>query len=314
MDNLILGPGPTLTWRDIHRQDSDHPIARNVAEQAIEFLFEPVTLHTDLTLGDVFKLLDACPSLKQVFRRTWGVELCEEARMGPIPQSRGRDPIEVAGIEYLELYWSWALDTSSQTYRSVHSLDLHGIGHVLAVDVPTYGVKAGERIKWSVSLTPVRELLDLPLRLRDELTVAEDDIDAKGYADILASARCSEVLLGQVIQGVLDELAFHGGPEERAEFKEELDTRVAEVEAGTAKLIPSDGVFAEFDRPGLDALFETLGSVPNGEVSRAMRKIGDDEAAGPYLSKAFDGKVVVKQQFWDRPGREFRKAFRAAGR
>ena len=73
-------------------------------------------------------------------------------------------------------------------------------------------------------------------------------------------------------------------------------------------------MFAEFDRPGFDALFETLAGVPQGEVSRAMRKIGDDEAAGPFLSQAFDGKVVVKQQFWDRPGREFRKAFRAAGR
>lgn len=314
MDNLILGPGPTLTWRDIHRQDSDHPVARNVAEHAVAFLFEPVTLDPNLTLGDVFKLLDACPSLKQVFHRSWAVQLCEEARKGPLPQGRGSDPIEVAGIEYLELYWSWALDTSSQTYRSVHSLDLYGIGHVLAVDVPTYGVKAGERIKWSVSLTPVRELLDLPLRLRDELTLTEDDIDAKGYADILASARCSEVLLGQVIQGVLDELAFHGGPEERAEFKEELDARVAEVDAGTAKLISGDDVFAEFDRPGFDALFESLGGVPQSEVSRAMRKIGDDEAAGPFLNDMFGGKVMVKQQFWDRPGRDFRKAFRAAGR
>jgi len=314
MDNLILGPCPTLTWRDIHRQDSDHPVARNVAEQAIAYLYEPVTLHPDLTLGDVFKLLEACPSLQEIFRRTWAVQLCEEARKGPLPQSRGSDPAEVAGIEYLELYWSWALDTSSQTYRSVHGLNLHGIGHVLAVDVPTYGVKAGERIKWSVSLTPVRELLDLPLRLREELTITEDDIDAKGYADVIASARCSEVLLGQVIQGVLDELAFHGGPEAQAEFKEELDARVAEVDAGTAKLIPGDDVFAKFDRPGFNALFETLGGLPQGEVSRAMRKIGDDEPAGPFLTQAFDGKVVVKQQFWDRPGREFRRAFRAAGR
>lgn len=73
-------------------------------------------------------------------------------------------------------------------------------------------------------------------------------------------------------------------------------------------------MFAEFDRPGFDALFETLGDIPQGEVSRGMRKIGDDEEAGPYLSQAFDGKVVVKQKFWDRPGREFRKAFRAARR
>ena len=314
MDNLILGPGPTLTWRDIHRQDSDHPVARNVAEHAVEFLFEPVTLHPDLTLGDVFKLFDACPSLQQVFRRTWAVQLCEEARKGPLPQSRGSDPIEVAGIEYLELYWSWALDTSSQTYRSVHRLDLHGIGHVLAVDVPTYGVKAGERIKWSVSLTPLRELLDLPLRLCDGLTVTEDDIDAKAYADVIAFARCSDVLVGQVIQGVLDELAFHGGPDDQAEFKEELDARVAEVDAGTAKLIPGDDVFAKFDRPGFDALFETLGGVAQGEVSRAIRRIGDDEPVGPFLTQAFDGKVVVKRQFWARHGRGFRKAFRAAGR
>lgn len=185
---------------------------------------------------------------------------------------------------------------------------------MLAIDAPTYGVKAGDRIKWSVSLTPVRELLDLPLRLREDLTVTEDDIDAKGYADVIASARCSEVLLGQVIQGVLDEVAFHGGPDEQAEFSAELKSRVAEVDAGTAKLIPSDDVFAEFDRPGFDALFEALGAVPQGEVSRAIRRMGDDEPAGLFLSQAFDGKVVVKPQFWDRPGREFRKAFRAAGR
>lgn len=105
MDNLILGPGPSLTWRDIHRQDSDHPVATNVVERAIEFLFEPVTLHPDLRLGDVFKLLDVCPTLQQVFRRTWAAQLCEEARKGPLPQSRGSDPAEVAGVEYLELYW-----------------------------------------------------------------------------------------------------------------------------------------------------------------------------------------------------------------
>lgn len=91
MDNLILGPGPVLTWRDIHRQDSDSSVARDVAEHAIAFLFEPVTLHPQLTLGDIFKLLDRCPDLQQVFRRTWAVQLCEEARKGPVPQDRGSE-------------------------------------------------------------------------------------------------------------------------------------------------------------------------------------------------------------------------------
>ena len=314
MDNLTLGPGPSLIWRDIHRQDSDSAVAKDVAEHAVAFLLEPLALHPNLKLGDVFKLLDACPALKDVFRRHWAVQLCDEARKGALPQTRGGGPVEVAGIEYMELYWSWALDTSSQTYRSVNSLDLHGVGPVLTEDAPTYYVKAGDRIKWSVSLTPVRELLDLPLRLREEFTITEDDLDAKGYGDVVASGRCSEVLLGQVIQAVLDEIAFHGGPDEQAEFSAELKSRVDEVNAGTAELTSVDDIFDGYDRPGFDALFETLGGISPADVRQVMRQIGDDESAGPALHRAFDGKVVVKKQFWDRPGREFRKAFRAAGR
>lgn len=314
MDNLTFGPGPVLTWRDLHRHDAEHPGPRNVAEQATAFLFEPVTLHRDLKLGDVFKLLDVCPPLQEVFRRSWAVQLCEEARKGPLPQNRGSDPAEVAGVEYIELYWSWALDTGSNTYRSVQALDMHGVGYVLEVDAPTYGVKAGERIKWSLSLTPVRELLELPLRLRADMAITEDDIDAKKFGEVVATARCEEVFVGQVIQAVLDEVAFHGGPDEQSDFREELDRRSAEVDVGTAELIPADDVFSKFDRPGFEMLFETLGGVSQGEVSRAMRQIGDDEPAGPALRAAFDGKVVVKAQFWDRLGREFRKAFRAAAR
>lgn len=72
----------------------------------------------------------------------------------------------------------------------------------------------GVCIHWSLSLTPVRELLGLRLRLRlrEELTIAEDDHDSKGWRETVATGRCAEVLFGQVIQGVLDELCFHGGP------------------------------------------------------------------------------------------------------
>lgn len=163
MDNLTLAPGGSLIWRDIHREDSDDPVETNVAGRAVEFLFQPVTLDRRLILGDVFKLLAACPALQQVFR-------------------------------------------------------------------------------------------------------------------------------------------------------EELERRVEEVDAGTAELIPGDDVFAEFDRPGFEALFETLGDISQGEVRRALRRIDDDEPAGSWLEREFAGQVQVRPQFHGRPGREFRKAFRAAGR
>ncbi|WP_156382506.1 hypothetical protein [Acidovorax sp. Leaf160] len=314
MNTLTLGPGATLISRDFHPHDADEPVVRDVTESAVEYLFEPVTLHPDLKLGDVFKLFEACPELHAAFRRNWSMNLCEEARKGPVPRQKRGDPAENAGIEYMELYWSWALDTDTKTYHAVHRLNLHGVGRVLDVDDATYGYKAGTRIRWSVSLTPVRELLELPLRLCAELTLTEDDLDAKGYGVSIATVRCAEVLLGQVIQGIFDELAFHGSPQAQFEVMDELKAQLAEVKAGTAAMTSADDLFEESDRPGFDALFETLGGVRTTEVSRAMRDIEDDMPVGAALDRAFEGKVVVKMQFRDRPGREFRKLFRVAGR
>lgn len=315
MDTLTLGPGAALVARDFSPRDADDvPVARNVAEHAVAYLFEPVALLPGLKLGDIFRLFEACPELHAVFRRNWSFAVCEEARKGPVPRPRHDHPAEDAGIEYLELYWSWALDTGSKVYRGVHRLDLHGVGPVLEADCPTYDVKAGDRIRWALSLTPVRELLDLPLRLCEELTIVEDDLDSKGWRETVATGRCAEVLLGQVIQGVLDELCFHGGPQEKEEASDGLKAQLAEMEAGTMRTTPADDLFEELDRPGFVALFETLGGIRPAEVSRAIRAIEDDEPVGPALECAFDGEVVVKMQFRSRPGREFRKLFRAAGR
>jgi len=315
MNTLTFGPGGSLVAHNCATRDADDvPVARNVAEHAVAYLFESVALHPGLKLCDIFRLFEACPELHAVFRRNWSLAVCEEARKGPVPQPRHDHPAEDAGIEYLELYWYWALDTSSKVYSGVHGLALHGVGPVMEVDCPTYGVKAGGRIHWSVSLTPVRELLELPLRLREELTIVEDDLDAKGWQEAVATGRCAEVLLGQVIQGVLDELCFHGGPQEKETMSDGLKAQLAELEAGTMKTTPADDLFEELDRPGFVALFETLGGICPAEVKRAMRAIEDDEPVGPALDCAFDGKVVVKMQFRSRPGREFRKLFRAAGR
>lgn len=315
MNTLTFGPGGALVAHNFSARDADDvPAARNVAEHAVAYLFEPVVLHSGLKLGDIFQLFEVCPELHAVFRRNWSFAICEEARKGPVSRPNYDHPAEDAGIEYLELYWSWALDTSSKLYSGMHGLELHGVGSVMEADCPTYGVKAGGRIHWSVSLTPVRELLELPLRLREELTIVEDDLDAKGWRETVATGRCTEVLLGQVIQGVLDELCFHGGPQEKEEVSDGLKAQLAEMEAGTMKTTPADDLFEELDRPGFVALFETLGGIRPAEVNRAMRAIEDDEPAGPALDRAFDGKVVVKMPFRSRPGREFRKLFRTAGR
>jgi hypothetical protein len=60
--------------------------------------------------------------------------------------------------------------------------DHHGIGHELAEDLPEERRKKGERIEWSVSLTPLRELLSLPVRVKREVRIK-----------YVALSRCSPV-------------------------------------------------------------------------------------------------------------------------
>jgi len=298
--------------RDDDANSAEH-VEQDVADRAHEYLFETIEMDSRVTLADVFRLLDRDPILRQVFRRDWAEELCAEARKGPTEPS-SPDPAWHEGIEWLELYQEWSLDTGSGTYLPMQRLQFHGIGVELQEDAPEHHRRKGERITWAVSLTPVRELLALPLRINPEVLVMEDDLDSESYGREVSRARHPDVTLGQIIGGVLYELGFHGGPGEQAEFAAELKRRTDEVDNGTAKLISAEEVFGEFDQPGFDALFDDLGGRSAYEIRTAMRRIGDDENAASWFEKEFNGEVVVKPQFRDRGGREFRKAFRVAGR
>jgi hypothetical protein len=316
MQNYILRPGPMLVAQRWVRDADENPAERvehDVADRAHEYLFETIEMDSRVTLADLFRLLDRDPILRQVFRRDWAEELCTEARKGPA-EPLNPDPAWHEGIESLELYQQWNLDTGSNTYLPTQRLQLHGIGVELLEDAPEHHRKKGEHITWAVSLTPVRELLSLPLRINPEVLICEDDLDSESYGQEIARIRHPDVTLGQIISGVLYELGFHGGPVEQAEFAAELKRRTNEVDNGTAKLISAEEVFGEFEQPGCDALFTDLGGRSAYEIRTAMRRIGDDENAASWFEKEFKGEVVVRAQFRDRGGRDFRKAFRAAGR
>ncbi len=314
--NLTLHPGPKLVYADRGRPgDAKGRTEHDVTARADEFLFEFVQLADQVTVADIFGLLDACPALQRIFRREFAAELTEEARRGPLPQAGANDPDEYSQLEYLELSYAWGLDTSTREYTSVHQLDLDGVGMVLSADAPGVGKKAGERVRYSVSLTPLRELLSLPLRASEELSISEDDLDATAYGDVIERGRCSRVTLGQVIHSLLHELSWHGGPTEQAEVLEDLTARVDEVRAGTVELVDGDDVFDRIlgRSLGYEVLFESLGATPLREVRHAMRQVGDDELAGPWLERYFEGRVVVKPEYAALGGRAFRKLFREQG-
>ena len=150
--------------------------------------------------------------------------------------------------------------------------------------------------------------------MNPEVQITEDDEDAKAYMREIARVRHADVTLGQVIHGLLWELSFHGGPREKQEVVDEVDRRVAEIDAGTTELVSGDGIFESLNRTGCDALFDDLGGRSPREIATAIREIEDNESAAAWLDNAFHGKVLVKPKFRNGTGRDFRKAFRAARR
>ncbi len=156
--------------------------------------------------------------------------------------------------------------------------------------------------------------MTLPLLVNPEVQITDDGLNAKAYGDKISRVRHPDVTLGEVVHGVRWELSFHGAPEMQSGVMDELKNRVAEVDAGTAQLVSGDELFKELDRPGCEVLFDELGGRSAREISSALRDIDDDENAAAWLERKFEGAVVVKPQFRDRNGREFRKTFRAAAR
>ena len=174
MHHLILRPGPELVLRAFRPEPDElgpRPKERKVTDRAHEFLFEAITLHPQATLADVFALMEASPLLKRIYRPSFVDELCAEASKGP---AHGEQPAHDR-IETLELYAKWGLDTHTQTYSGTTRLRLHGVGPVLQEDHPEEHKRKGERIEWAVSLTPLRELLALPVRVNHSMRITEDD-------------------------------------------------------------------------------------------------------------------------------------------
>jgi hypothetical protein len=212
-------------------------------------LFHLVRLDPDLRLRDVFLLMAQCPLLAEIERLNWGAEYLEEAlSVDAKPHTGAYDP---EGIEYLELRAQWELNTLTNELETDHRLDFHGVGFERREDRlarypdrdgnPVVEYTKGSRTSWAIEFTPLAELLDLPLRVNPVVRVDEADYDTAqqraGDGKITPVAEYKMALgwtLGQVLDGVLYEISFCGGPDGKAEKREELDAISTEVDAAIA--------------------------------------------------------------------------------
>ena len=318
MAQLQLFPGPRLVrkaWVYDDDAGTGEWISTDVTDRAHEFLFQDVLAAPDVSLADVFRLVMDAPIMQSVFRQEFVSELCVEVRKGPVAKAKE----DWEQLEYLELYQQWNYDTSTTAYQGVGRFYLHGIGVVQVADIFEHGRlahKKGERIKWSVSLSPVRELLHLPVRIQGEVLICEDDHDAKMYGHTLQVGRSENITLGNLIREILWELSWHGTPEESESVIQGLKDQMAELHEGTTKTTSHEDVFESLGFVSTKAVYAEFftGSEDVGQsaVYRALHDLEDTELAHVGLKRVLDGKLQVRPAFADLTGRELRKAMREA--
>jgi hypothetical protein len=303
---LTLHHGPKLIHQ---RPDRDDP-ALDVTDRACEFLFAQIRLADDVMLLDILRLLDN-PVMRTVFRREYVNELLTEASFGLL----NKDKLPYEKVEYLELNQLWHLDSATSEFTSAGKFGMTGKGIIQPEDVVEHDMviyKKGERINWSVSMTSVRELLHLPVRLNSTVQICEDDVYAKRYGHALQTGVNHQISLGTLIHSLLWELSWHGTPEQRDARKDDLLASKAEVDAGTAMTRPYEDLFeARGDLPKSKVypmFFDEVGAGPLKAIERAINDLEDTELAQSGLDQAFGGALVLKREFATFNGRQLRVA------
>ncbi len=222
---LALLPGPVLQLTCTY--PDEEPEIMDVTAQAHAYLYRIVDISPDIKLSDLLGLLNVCPTLIEIYGYCNAEGLAEAARLGPQTPSP-----DASTLEYLELYRLWDYDGDRNTYMGPGFIEVSGVGPYSEQDMeefqalgaePPYGEK-----HWCVSLTPVRTMLDLPVRMDPQIGW----IGAPNKHP--RTVYCHDFLLGDVLHGLLRNLSWFGDEDQQQNMIETL------IEANAGLWTPLD--------------------------------------------------------------------------
>lgn len=257
MDILEIRKGGVL-YEETYNYPHD-VVKREVIDTIPQYLFETCTIAADVTLRDIFLLLQRDVAVYTALFTGYLPELLEEV-FNSVPKERGTNPL--SDIEYLELGWfleasSYAGDAGEEYSISGMSFpNVSGIGFAFTEefrgDNSFERHKVGDRISFGVDFTPVKDLCDLRVVLSDRLLIT--DYRKEGPDTAVYTERGATFTLGQILKGLLWEITWHGSEKDKEERHEDLLGRVADLDkdrlAGTLRSfsLESDGTFKEVER------------------------------------------------------------------
>lgn len=262
MENLRITKGGKLVETYLHydeEKEEGEYRDRDVTSSAVSRMFEYCDLDDDVTLKDIFLLLNTELEIFDCIIRNWCKDIVTEGLTQPEKPYDISD--ETEAIEYLELYWHFEKNKHDETDERLHGLNFPDF-HDIRVErqqnqyfdwknkdgSPAVMHAKGERTNWGISFTPANELINIPVKLNRDAKVYRTDytkrtshgeIGDKDFnitweegADqdkVVAELRDIEYTLGHILYGIIWKMSFHGGPDKRDAAKDNLDRISDEV-------------------------------------------------------------------------------------
>lgn len=309
MKILRLGGGPTLMlYSDWDTEPAD------VTERAHQYLWENVAVQSSFKVGDIFRLLRACPPLIDIFARWHVKEFLANAEQG------GKEwPAEAPlheRIESFELTSGWHADAKTGRIEYNQKMNLCGIGYAQQVDNEIDGTPAGHRTIFDVSGS-VMHCLDAPLRVNKEFEFYYYDFGAKKKFKPPVIDR-DGVTLGEILEGFFYGISWFGGPGDQEAFAKMLK-EADDDEASWSGPFNADQISLYMEETlqnvndplgrACKAIFKKRGSFDNHVLDRVVWQLDDEANAQASLTQSFKGKVRLKRKFCDMNGRQLREAY-----
>jgi hypothetical protein len=209
--------------------------SKDVTDHAVRFLFEKCRLSEDYTVKDFFLFLNTDVQMFDSIFGNWLKDLTEEALKG-IPTAK-EDSSFVDDIDYLELYFG--LETNcfgdEEDFYGLGFPNFHGMGTIKpgSNQIQPPHCNVGDITPFGIEFTATYELIDKPLKLSREVVFSIMRKTKSGnpkYVHKNHTFKNPSYTLGQIINGIVWEWSFSGGPESRQEFKYRLDSAHDEFE------------------------------------------------------------------------------------
>jgi len=184
-----------------------------------------------VTLGDIFKFVESSELLTRfIGAYSWCGAIDEfhhDAKLPGSPSAPDDDPLEHLEISRYGEINVWHASEGSDFSTSAH---FSGIA------------KSGQN--YSVSYTPVQNLVHLPVKLNKKFTIK------RNFEETIFEGETYFTLL-DILDTIYDDISFMGGPKDNVAFLEEMHATIADIDERTARGevvgIPMEQMMAELE-------------------------------------------------------------------